>query len=383
MTPLFPSSPPISPIPSIMDTQVANPPQSTKAGVTVGRLRSNANRDIARIASEIVSKWKKHVDAAKDAKRHKDATASPNPAPLTSPAPPPSSLNQPYTGNTEKRHFRTDGVDLKRTGNPTRDNTVGVLYNGLAYQSTESVEEVVARAVEIEAAMFRAFKGSDNQAYRTKGRALFTALKRKDNLKLRRRVLAGAVAADRLVTLSDRDLASEEQRARDEELEKENMKKAQVPMAEKSISDQLKCGKCGQKKVSYTQAQTRSADEPMTTFCECTVCGNRWKVKPPLPPPLPLLYRLYTDIPPSSHSRAIQLKTPNQTLRLLPWLPRRALLFFSGFGPRLRDGGPLCIWLGEGSLFSFLVNSSFPSHTPNMHDTPQQLQQNVRERVLG
>jgi len=55
------------------------------------------------------------------------------------------------------------------------------------------------------------------------------------------------------------------------------MKKAQVPMAEKSISDALKCGKCGQKKVSYSQAQTRSADEPMTTFCECMVCGNRWK----------------------------------------------------------------------------------------------------------
>ncbi|KAK0753840.1 transcription elongation factor [Schizothecium vesticola] len=251
--------------------------RSTKAGVTVGRLRSNPNRDIARIASEIVSKWKKHVDAAKEAKKQKDATASPNPAPLSSPAPPPSSLSQPYAGDVEKRHFRTDRVDIKRTGNPTRDNTIGVLYNGLAYQSTESVEEVAARAVEVEAAMFRAFKGSENQTYRTKGRALFTALKRKDNAKLRRRVLAGDVAADRLVTLSDRELASEEQRARDEELEKENMKKAQVPMAEKSISDQLKCGKCGQKKVSYTQAQTRSADEPMTTFCECTVCGNRWK----------------------------------------------------------------------------------------------------------
>lgn len=172
-----------------------------------------------------------------------------------------------------------------------------MLYNGLAYQSTESVEEVVARAVEIEAAMFRTFKGSENQAYRTKGRALFTALKRKDNLKLRRRVLAGAVAADRLVTLSDRDLASEEQRARDEELEKENMKKAQVPMAEKSISDQLKCGKCGQKKVSYTQAQTRSADEPMTTFCECTVCGNRWKVSAP-PHPIPPTKQPLTPLPP-------------------------------------------------------------------------------------
>lgn len=353
MTPLFPSSPPISPIPSIMDTQVANPPpQSTKAGVTVGRLRSNANRDIARIASEIVSKWKKHVDAAKDAKRHKDATASPNPAPLTSPAPPPSSLNQPYTGNTEKRHFRTDGVDLKRTGNPTRDNTVGVLYNGLAYQSTESVEEVVARAVEIEAAMFRAFKGSDNQAYRTKGRALFTALKRKDNLKLRRRVLAGAVAADRLVTLSDRDLASEEQRARDEELEKENMKKAQVPMAEKSISDQLKCGKCGQKKVSYTQAQTRSADEPMTTFCECTVCGNRWKVKPP-PPSSPFFTVYILTSPPVLIVGLSSSKRPTKRFDSCPGFLAGLFSFFPVSGPVYATAAPCAYGLERVLFFPF------------------------------
>lgn len=55
------------------------------------------------------------------------------------------------------------------------------------------------------------------------------------------------------------------------------MDKAMVPQEIKSISDALTCGKCGMKKVSYTQAQTRSADEPMTTFCECQNCGNRWK----------------------------------------------------------------------------------------------------------
>lgn len=252
-----------------------------------------------------------------------------------------------------------------------------MLYNGLAYQSTESVEEVVARAVEIEAAMFRTFKGSENQAYRTKGRALFTALKRKDNLKLRRRVLAGAVAADRLVTLSDRDLASEEQRARDEELEKENMKKAQVPMAEKSISDQLKCGKCGQKKVSYTQAQTRSADEPMTTFCECTVCGNRWKVSAP---PSYTSHQTTTDPPPppSSHSRAIQLKTPKQAPQLSPWLPHWAIFFFFRFrAPSTRRRPLWHMGLGRGLFLFFLFGEFllFPHPPNNMHDTPQQLQQ--------
>lgn len=39
----------------------------------------------------------------------------------------------------------------------------------------------------------------------------------------------------------------------------------------------FKCGKCKSMKTTYTQAQTRSADEPMTTFVTCLNCGNRWK----------------------------------------------------------------------------------------------------------
>lgn len=39
----------------------------------------------------------------------------------------------------------------------------------------------------------------------------------------------------------------------------------------------IQCPKCKQNKVHYYQLQTRSADEPMTTFCTCTHCNNRWK----------------------------------------------------------------------------------------------------------
>ena len=39
----------------------------------------------------------------------------------------------------------------------------------------------------------------------------------------------------------------------------------------------FKCGKCKSMKTSYYQMQTRSADEPMTTFVNCANCGNRWK----------------------------------------------------------------------------------------------------------
>lgn len=36
------------------------------------------------------------------------------------------------------------------------------------------------------------------------------------------------------------------------------------------------CGKCGSKKTWSVQKQTRSSDEPMTTFSRCVMCGNEW-----------------------------------------------------------------------------------------------------------
>ena len=37
------------------------------------------------------------------------------------------------------------------------------------------------------------------------------------------------------------------------------------------------CGRCKSKKTSYYQLQTRSADEPMTTFVTCHQCDRNWK----------------------------------------------------------------------------------------------------------
>jgi len=42
-------------------------------------------------------------------------------------------------------------------------------------------------------------------------------------------------------------------------------------------TDNFTCRKCKSKNCSYYQLQTRSGDEPMTTFVTCINCGNRWK----------------------------------------------------------------------------------------------------------
>ena len=49
-----------------------------------------------------------------------------------------------------------------------------------------------------------------------------------------------------------------------------------TPKIEASTDD-FTCFKCKSKKCTFYQLQTRSADEPMTTFVSCLDCGNRWK----------------------------------------------------------------------------------------------------------
>ena len=238
----------------------------------VSKQKQNPNKDIARLASEIVAKWKKIVTAEKD-RKPKMAGSSPK---ITS-SPATTNEVKGFKGDTSKRRWETEKVDIKRTGIPSRDACIGLLYNGLAFMSEESATSIIIKAIEVEQAAYAEF-GGENGEYRSKLRSLFQNLKNISNRELGPRVMSGEITPARFVTMSHEELKSAERRKEDEKLLKENMKNAQVPMAEKSVSDALRCGRCGQKKVSYSQAQTRSADEPMTTFCECTVCGNRWKV---------------------------------------------------------------------------------------------------------
>ena len=53
--------------------------------------------------------------------------------------------------------------------------------------------------------------------------------------------------------------------------------KALTMEAPKDGTSIFKCGKCKKNNCNYFQMQTRSADEPMTTFVTCLNCNNRWK----------------------------------------------------------------------------------------------------------
>lgn len=56
-----------------------------------------------------------------------------------------------------------------------------------------------------------------------------------------------------------------------------DLRKAYLANEVKNQEGFFTCNRCKSKKTSYYQLQTRSADEPMTTFVTCLNCDKNWK----------------------------------------------------------------------------------------------------------
>ena len=259
--------------------------RSTQIGKTVNRCKQHRAPDVARLASEIVSKWRHQVQEQKLANGGSSGSGTPNARANGTASPAPSkAATAPKTESTvppDKRTWKTDKISRDGlTDDQARSNYIGLMYDGLCQNSTNLSKEILecAKAIEQAALDLPAAKGSSSEAaYRDKIRSLYQNLRNKSNPELKVRVLSGEITPQRLVVMTHEELKSKQQKATDAAIAKENMNNAMVAQEMKSVSTSLQCGKCGQKKVSYSQAQTRSADEPMTTFCECMHCGNRWK----------------------------------------------------------------------------------------------------------
>lgn len=59
--------------------------------------------------------------------------------------------------------------------------------------------------------------------------------------------------------------------------EREIMLERNKAKLDSEYSGILKCGRCKSMKTMYFQMQTRSADEPMTTYVTCMECEHKWK----------------------------------------------------------------------------------------------------------
>lgn len=89
--------------------------------------------------------------------------------------------------------------------------------------------------------------------------------------------MLGEIKPEDIATLTADDMASDERKKMNEEIRLKALFECERGQQMQASTDQFRCGKCGQRKTTYFELQTRSADEPMTAFITCVNCGARWK----------------------------------------------------------------------------------------------------------
>ncbi|XP_027368168.1 transcription elongation factor TFIIS [Abrus precatorius] len=172
-----------------------------------------------------------------------------------------------------------------KSNDSVRDKIRELLQEALAKVSGEADEDMLEEvnacdpirvAVTVESVLFEKW-GPSNGAQKVKYRSLMFNLKDQNNPDFRRKVLLGVVEPERLVNMSTAEMASEQRKQENEKIKEKALFECERGTQPKATTDQFKCGRCGQRKCTYYQMQTRSADEPMTTYVTCVVCNNRWK----------------------------------------------------------------------------------------------------------
>jgi len=267
--------------------------RESKAGLAVGKLRSHGTKEIADIAKEIVKKWKTEVEREKQS-NGSNGKATPNgktpvlrkasvsstaaSSAMSTPGTPltPTASTSGSSFKTDQRTAKSDGISISVTGDKTRDKCMELVYDSLAFDSGAPSELILTRASGIESAVLAEFGGT-TATYKSKIRSLYMNLKDKNNPGLRESVVSGDIPVAKFCKMTSQEMASEEMKAANDKIMAENLFKTLGAGEVQAETDAFQCGRCKQRKCRYRQAQTRSADEPMTTFVTCTVCNNRWK----------------------------------------------------------------------------------------------------------
>ncbi|XP_043117265.1 transcription elongation factor A protein 3 isoform X16 [Puntigrus tetrazona] len=165
-----------------------------------------------------------------------------------------------------------------QTGDPIRDKCIEMLAAALRTDDDykDYGTNCEGMAAEIEDHIYQEIKATDMK-YKNRVRSRISNLKDPKNPNLRKNVLAGAIDLNRIAIMTAEEMASDELKQLRNVMTQEAIREHQMAKTGGTTTDLLQCGKCKKKNCTYNQVQTRSADEPMTTFVLCNECGNRWK----------------------------------------------------------------------------------------------------------
>jgi len=245
---------------------------NTRIGYQVNALRkSTTDSEVISQAKSLIKMWKKFVPENGDKKDKKDKDASQDGK---------GKVDNDKNSSTPKK---IGDKPLPPKASQTTDDVrlscrkllaTALRGDGELPEGTVNTPEELSEL--IEETIFKNNK-STNPKYKNQVRSRVFNLKDKKNPSLRENVLCGVIPAEKLAVMTSEMMASDEVKKQREAFVKEGIDAAQLATVQGTKTDLLKCGKCGKKNCTYNQIQTRSADEPMTTFVLCNECGNRWK----------------------------------------------------------------------------------------------------------
>lgn len=251
----------------------------TRIGMTVNALRKSSKDDeVIALAKTLIKNWKKFLNSSSDNSKSSSSSETKD-----SKKEEKRKEEKPKKEEKEKEKDRklqssfpptsvtTDSVRLK-----CREMLAAAIKTDSKEEDFEGCLTAEELAEELEESIFQEFKNTDMR-YKNRVRSRISNLKDIKNPTLRTNFRIGAITSQRLATMTAEEMANDEVKMLRDKFNKEAINDAQLATAQGTKTDMLKCGKCKKRNCTYNQLQTRSSDEPMTTFVLCNECGNRWK----------------------------------------------------------------------------------------------------------
>ncbi|KAM6990541.1 transcription elongation factor A protein 1 isoform 1-T1 [Tautogolabrus adspersus] len=263
--------------------------QSTRIGMSVNAIRKQSTDDeVTSLAKSLIKSWKKLLDEPGGGDKSSDEKRKEQTTPVVSPSQgSPEAKEESSSSNSSSKSEHTEVTPNTLINTfpraPGTSDSVRLKCRELLSNALQSGDDYIAigadcdeLGAQIEDYILYMFKNTDMK-YKNRVRSRISNLKDMKNPNLRRTVLCGSVTPERMAKMTAEEMASDELKEMRKNLTKEAVRDHQMATTGGTQTDLFTCGKCKGKCCTYTQVQTRSADEPMTTFVFCNECGNRWK----------------------------------------------------------------------------------------------------------
>ncbi|XP_072770792.1 transcription elongation factor A protein 2 [Nerophis lumbriciformis] len=259
--------------------------QSTRVGMSVNAVRKqSSDQEVQNLAKALIKSWKKLIDGSEGKSEEKEKKKNDSPVRTSSTSK--DSCSTETSKSTAEPSAVTTFPPVPVTTFPPVPVTTDSVRNKCrellvtALQTDDDYKTIGVNcgvlAAQIEEHIFKEMKSTDIK-YKSRLRSRISNLKDQKNPDLRRNVLCGNISAHSIASMTSEAMASAEMKQMRETLTKESIREHQLSRVGGTETDMFVCKKCKGKSCTYTQVQTRSADEPMTTYVLCNDCGQRWK----------------------------------------------------------------------------------------------------------